>query len=248
MHRSRTLATAEIEYPSADGKPMAETDVHRDWMITNIQRLERLYAGRRVYVSGNLLIYYQEGDPSKCVAPDTFVVKNCRPGRRRIFQIWKEKRTPNFILETTSKKTRHQDSGKKKDIYAKLGVTEYFLYDPLGEWLKPPLQGFRLRDGDYEAIAPDADGSIVSQELGVRFALEDGDLVMVDVRTGERLQSQRELAQQQTQRAEQAEGRAKEAERRLRDEAMARKALEEELARLRESERKPNGAKRKDSK
>jgi len=114
MHGSRTDATVDVEYPSSDGKPMAETDLHRDWMITIIQRLERFFAGRRVYVSGNLLIYYQEGDPTKSVAPDTFVVKNCRPGRREVFQIWKERRTPNFILETTSKTTRREDRGKKK--------------------------------------------------------------------------------------------------------------------------------------
>ncbi len=34
MHRAR-VTTAEIDYPSSDGKPMAETDLHRDWMNTN---------------------------------------------------------------------------------------------------------------------------------------------------------------------------------------------------------------------
>jgi Uma2 family endonuclease len=230
---------------------MAETDLHRDWMITNIERLERFYAGQRVYVSGNLLIYYQEGDPTKSVAPDAFVVKNCKPGRREIFQVWKERRRPNFVLETTSKTTRREDRNKKKLIYAQMGVAEYFLYDPRGDWLKPPLQGFRLRDGVYESIPADADGGITSKELGIRFVLEHGELAMFDAVTGERLQSQREWAQQQTERAEQAEGRAQqaegraqEAERRLSEEAMARQALENELARLRAA-KKTNGQRRK---
>ena len=109
------LKKSKIEYPSSDGKPMAETDAHRNWMIININRLSRHFSGRKVYVSGNLLIYYVEGDARKCVAPDTFVVKNCKPGKRDIFQIWKERRKPNFALETTSKTTRGEDSGEKKE-------------------------------------------------------------------------------------------------------------------------------------
>jgi Uma2 family endonuclease len=261
--------TIEIDYPSSDGKPMAETDLHRDWMITNIQRLERFFAGRRVYVSGNLLIYYVEGDPRKSVAPDAFVVKKCRPGRREIFQIWKEKRRPNFVLETTSKTTRREDKGKKKQVYAALRVGEYFLYDPRGDWLKPPLQGNRLANGVYEPIPPDAEGGVVSQELGIRFVLENGDLAMFDVATGERLLSQAEWALQQHRqanqeklradqekqraeqeklRAEQEKLRAEQAERRANDEAAARQALENELARLRETSKKSNGPKRRNGK
>ena len=122
MQSSRITKPPPIDYPSSDGKPMAETDLHRDWMITNIQRLARFFAGKRVYVSGNLLIYFEKGNPRKSVAPDTFVVKNCKPGRREIFQTWNEGRTPNFILETTSKTTRREDRGKKKTIYAQLNV------------------------------------------------------------------------------------------------------------------------------
>ena len=110
-----TLKKTAIEYPSSDGKPMAETDAHRRWMVTNIDRLERFYSGRKVYVSGNLLIYYVQLDIRKCVAPDAFVVKNCKPGTREIFKIWQERRKPNFVLETTSKTTRKVDSGKKKE-------------------------------------------------------------------------------------------------------------------------------------
>src|ERR1051326_2107323 len=168
MRGSQVNKLAEIEYPSSDGKPMAETDLHRDWMYTVIKRLERFFASQRVYVSGNLLIYYQEGDPRKCIAPDAFVVKNCKPGRRETFLIWREGRIPNFVLETTSKKTRREDKGKKTTIYAQLGVPEYFLYDPRGDWLKPSLQGYQLVNGVYEPIPAENGGSIASHELGDR--------------------------------------------------------------------------------
>lgn len=208
---------------------MAETDLHWDWMVTITQRLKRFYAGQKVYVAGNLLIYYEEGNPYKSVAPETIVVKNCKPGRRDTFLIWKEKRGPNFILETTSKTTRREDKSKKKTTYAQINVAEYFLYDPGGDWLKPPLQGFRLVNGEYEPILPDAEGGIVSRELGVRFVLENGDLAMYELATGKPLLSQEELAKQESQRANEAEQRVK--------------ALEEELSRLRE--KKVNGVRRK---
>jgi Uma2 family endonuclease len=202
MHVGRITKGRDSEYPASDGKPMAETDLHRDWMITIIQRLANFFHSERVYVSGNLLIYYEEGDPRKCVAPDTFVVKDCAPGRRTTFLIWKEKRTPNFVLETTSKKTRREDAGKKKDIYAALRVPEYFLYDPTEDWLKPQrLQGYRLQGAVYEPIVPQADGSLRSSELGVRFALADGELVMFDAATGQRLLSEHEARVVAEQRA-----------------------------------------------
>src|SRR5580704_6213316 len=113
MRGLRAKKVAEIEYPSSDGKPMAETDLHWDWMVTIAQRLKRFFAGRRVYVASDLLIYYEEGNPRKSVAPDAFVVKNCKPGRRDTFLIWREGRTPNFVLETTSKTTRREDANKK---------------------------------------------------------------------------------------------------------------------------------------
>jgi len=124
------------------------------------------------------------------------------------------------VLETTSKTTRREDAGKKNKIYSHLGIGEYFLYDPRGDWLRPRLQGYRLVNGKYAAIPPAADGSILSQELGIRFVLEDGDLVMFDARSGERLLSQEELARK----------------------------LEDELATLRDAAKKPNGERRKNGK
>jgi Uma2 family endonuclease len=215
----------EVVYPESDGKPMAETDVHRDWMVLIIERLKARYRGKRVYVSGNLLIYYEEGNPKKSVAPDVFAVLECEQRRRRTFKVWEEGRGPNFILETTSGKTRREDQGPKPALFAKLRVPEFFLYDPLAEWLKPPLQGFRLNNGHYEPIRPEADGSLISKQLGIRFLLEDGELAMFDVKMGERILSDGE-------RMLEAERQNQEMEKRLAEERAARRKLQEELARL----------------
>jgi hypothetical protein len=38
----------EIDYPTSDGKPMAETDVHRDDMVDVIQMLNSVRPDRRL--------------------------------------------------------------------------------------------------------------------------------------------------------------------------------------------------------
>ena len=93
----------EIFYPETDGKPMAETDTHRDLMIDLIEALKDFFRDDPlVYVSGNLLIYFQEGDPRVCVAPDVFVVKGVAKKRRRIYKVWEEKKAPDFVLELSN--------------------------------------------------------------------------------------------------------------------------------------------------
>src|SRR5439155_17048341 len=188
MNIKRTPAD-EIVYPESDGKPMAETDVHRDWMVQVIQWLQAFFTGQWVYVSGNLLLYYVRGDPKRCVSPDVFVVKDCDPRKRRIYKLWEEGKGPNFALEVTSSKTRAKDRGPKMQLYAQLRIAEYFLYDPLGDWLDPPLQGYRLVGGKYMRLKEQADGGIVSKQLGVTFRLEEGQLALFNTATGERLQT-----------------------------------------------------------
>ena len=51
--------TSNHLYPTSDGKPMAETDRHRQLMFDLIEQLKRHFAGQSdTYVSGNLLLYY----------------------------------------------------------------------------------------------------------------------------------------------------------------------------------------------
>lgn len=254
-----------VEYPSSDGEPMAETDLHRDWMLRLIQRVKRRYRGKRVYVSGNLLIYYREGKPQFCFAPDLFVVKDVEQGNRNVYLVWEEGKVPDFCLETTSKKTRLDDQRYKMQLYSELGIKEYFLFDPTADWLDPPLVGYTLIDEAYVPIEPNAQGKLLSKELGLFFYLEEGELVMEDAAAGvrlldeeegrdlaeEQLDEERLIAQQERRKADDARRRADEehhraeqAEALLAKELAARKALEEELERLRqELDRKPNGKK-----
>ena len=69
MYAPTTKQTVTI-YPESDGKPMAETDIHAQCLIDLRTDLDYNFRVRSdVYVSGNLLIYYVEGNPAKCFAP-----------------------------------------------------------------------------------------------------------------------------------------------------------------------------------
>ena len=72
-----TIPTTQkaIHYPETDAKPMAETDVHIEVLIYLREALrDHFRDDPRVYVAGKMLFYYEEGNPTACVAPDVFVV------------------------------------------------------------------------------------------------------------------------------------------------------------------------------
>ena len=159
---------AAVCYPESDGQPVAETDVHRNVMFELIGMLQAFFrADPHVYISGNLFVYYQEGDPRRVVAPDVFVVLGIPNQLRRIYKLWEEGVVPAVVFELTSRSTRGEDLRSKYDLYERLGVREYFLFDPLGEYLRPPCRGYRLQQGRYRPLAPAEDGSLWSAVLGL---------------------------------------------------------------------------------
>jgi Uma2 family endonuclease len=204
----------EIEYPDSDGKPMAESDTHRDVMADAlIFPLKEYYRQRSdVYVTGNLLLYYQKGNPRVRVAPDVFVVFGVPNRERRTYKLWEEGKAPDVVFEITSKSTRKEDLRDKRYLYEEWGVQEYFLFDPLREYLKPPLQGFRLQRAYFIPLEPqplpDDEWQLESKVLGLLLQTQDSMLRLYDPQTGQCLRTHRE-------------------------EADARRAAEAELARLR---------------
>src|SRR5688572_2751560 len=90
----------QIEYPESDGKPLGETDAHRREILAIIAMLEQYFAANSdVYISGNLMFYYEEGEPSSVVSPDVFVVKGVPKGLRRTYKLWEEKHPPLVVFE-----------------------------------------------------------------------------------------------------------------------------------------------------
>ena len=165
-------------YPTGDGKPMAETDLHQDQMIYIIQALKTFYqSDSDVYVAGNNFLYYEQGNPRAVVSPDGYVVFGVPKRRRNTYMLWKEGGvTPAVVFEVTSKKTKREDVRTKRPLYENvLRVPEYFQFDPTGDYLRPRLQGLRLIEGQYQAILL-IDGRLHSEQLGLDL-VQEGEIV-----------------------------------------------------------------------
>jgi Uma2 family endonuclease len=237
-----TPPTRTVEYPTSDGKPMAETDLHRDVMIEAITTLEDHFAADpRVYVSGNILLYYEEGNSRKSLSPDVLVARGvAKEPRREYYLVWREGKVPDVVLEVTSKKTRRNDQGKKLVLYRDvLRVPEYFQFDPRDEYLKPPLQGYRLARGQYLPIAAVA-GRLPSAVLGLHLERDGTWLRFYDPAAGrylltraERVEAERLQKVAECQRADAADQRADAADQRADAQRQRAERAEAELERLR---------------
>jgi Uma2 family endonuclease len=164
---------------------MAETDIHRDLMMDFIWMLKQHFRDRNdVYVSGNLLMYYEKGEPRKSISPDVFVVFGIEKKERLNYLTWEEGHTPDFVLEIASRRTYRKDIGPKKELYASvLGVKEYFIYDPLGQ-IVPSFIGYSLIEGIYRELEF-AGGRLPSEILDLELGEQDGRLGLYNPNTAQ---------------------------------------------------------------
>ncbi|MDE0025019.1 MAG: Uma2 family endonuclease [Spirochaetaceae bacterium] len=231
---SSMAAPVVVEYPDSDGKPVAESDFQLNYLVYAREGLRVHFRDRRkrndVYVAGNLLIYYEEGNPRASVAPDVFVVLGVPNHDRRIYQVWHEGRVPDFVLEITSRSTWAEDQGSKRELYRRLGVAEYWQYDPTGDYLEPVLRGQRLTGGAYVPMAPRRTAgrlpALASGVLGLELHVTKDGLRFHDPVTGEYLPSH---AEAEARAAAEAQARTA-AEARAAAEAQARAAAETRIA------------------
>ncbi|CAK0744910.1 Uma2 family endonuclease [Gammaproteobacteria bacterium] len=237
-----------IDYPDSDGQPMAESDFQRDPLIYAVESLRLHFLDRKnYYVSGDMFIYYEKGNPKAVVAPDVFVVIGAGQHKRFSYKLWEEPKGPDFIMEITSHSTHTEDQGKKRSLYASLGVNEYWQYDPTSDYLKPELQGLRLAGGNYWPLPgrrlPEGGRLIYSPVLDLELRLSDGEFRFYDPTTGKKLRSHADAeldCQSAEARAEQEAAQRQAAEARAKQEAAQRQAAEaraeQVMARLRAAE------------
>ncbi|MCS6849999.1 MAG: Uma2 family endonuclease [Gemmataceae bacterium] len=158
----------KVELLEEDGEPL-ESSWHRACMNLLIECVEWHLRGREdFYVGGNQFIYYDEEQARMLHyrGPDFYFVEG-RPHSppRRYWVVWQEGgRYPDVIIELSSPKTTKEDHTTKKDIYERVFRTyEYYCYDPDTQ----KLEGWRLVDGRYVELTPDAQGRLECKKLGL---------------------------------------------------------------------------------
>lgn len=246
---SSTQPQTALEQAAADGvvmppcdlwsdEPPLESTLHLQQLILLLTCLEWLWQDRDdFFAAGNLTVYYstRKRTTEKFRGPDFFVVLGTEKRPRRSWMVWEEDGMyPNVIVELLSDSTAQTDRGLKKDLYQNTFRTpDYFWFHP--ETLE--FQGFYLVRGRYEALEPNDQGWLWSEELGLylgihnrqlRFFTPEGTLVptpeeVARVET-QRAQTEAQRAEAEAQRAE-AEAQRAEAERQ-RSERMAAKLRE----------------------
>src|SRR5687767_12952333 len=118
-------------YPDSDGRPMGDTDFHSRALMWLWQALLDFFSTRPdVYVACNLLFYFERGNPSGRRDPDILVARGVGNHLRRSFRVWEENALPCTLFEIASFGTWQDDLYEKRHLYARLGVMEYFLFDP----------------------------------------------------------------------------------------------------------------------
>ena len=207
-------ATSKIIYPSSDGEPLAETQQHVLAILMSLALLRLYLQEQQAVVFADQYLYYIEGNPRARVAPDVMVVFDIEKRLYPNYKIWEGQQTPAIIFEVTSAGTKETDWNFKKTLYEQLGVTEYWLFDPYGEWITEQLQGYRVNeDGVYKPIRDNC-----SEVLQLKLQAEAYLIGFYRLDNGEKLLTPEELysanlaanqrVEQETQRAEQEKARA----------------------------------------
>lgn len=212
--------TWDPNYPDCDGRFMGDTDYHSLAMTLLRQGLEDYFADvPDVYVGMNLVLYFQHGDPSQRRDPDILVAKGVAGKHpRRSFRVWEEQTFPRTLMEIVSEGTVDVDLGEKRLQYERYRIPEYFLFDPERKYMEPPLRGFRLTRGRYLELTPADDGSLISEELGLRLVPEGEILRLIDLKTGKPVLTRSEQAEQAREQVRIERRRARAARRRAAEE------------------------------
>lgn len=224
-------------------EPLAHDRHHREQDYCCAVLLAR-FAGPECYVTRDLWLLMDPANPADKLLPDLVVALGVPDALRGDYDPVAEGKPPDLLAEFLSKESLAADMAGKSRRYAELGVREYWVFNPWGEFAAPRIQGWALRGlQPPEPLPLEADGSVASRVLPVRFAVREDLLEILDAATGESLsplraqalrierETRARLLAEDLARRE-AEARHQEAAAR-RQEAETRHALEQEVERLR---------------
>ncbi len=189
------LTEDEFLHPQ-EGFHLPNSTIHDQIAGTVKDLLTRRYAhDPTVGVFRDLIIKWDVDLGDHC--PDTFVAFGMRDKQenRTEFTVTLEGTRPALIVEVVSPRYRKTDREIKVLQYAQARVQEYVIFDRRRQRgiLLEEVLGYRLVGEAYQPISPDDEGRIFCATVGVWIGLEDGQVVMVDGATGQRLLTSQEL-------------------------------------------------------
>ena len=170
--RARVVAMLPAEVPWELMPP--EGDSHREAKEQATGTLGEFFrrAGRRIYISSELAVFYP-GEPR--FSPDVFAVLDVDSHQRTKWVVADEGRGLDLVIEVHYAGDRAKDYQTNVERYARLGITEYFIFDRAALDLRGhrllPAQG--KKPGVYRPILPQG-GRWASTVLGLDLAIDGG--------------------------------------------------------------------------
>ena len=227
--RTQPAVPDDVHYPDSDGHFLPDNPLQAH-AVVNLrfalhQHFEKV---QNVVLEGDMFLYYEEGNPAASIAPDIYVVLNHDLGKRSVYKFWEEGKPPDFALEVISPSSKLRNSQDKRALYARLGIGEYFLFQPDPEERGQRLVGYRLWDQGYDELPAEQDGAVCSKALGVSLRVEGANLRLRSLATGRDYP----WMEEHSRIVEAAEARADAAQARADTEAETRRQLEMRNAEL----------------
>ncbi len=186
-----------LEYPDSDGRFLPENPLQANAIVELRSNLKQHFRDRpNVVVEGDMFLYYEKGQADerlvrgkrvgKFVAPDVIVVLDHDLGGRGTYKLWEEGKPPDFALEVISPSSEVRNRETKRDLYERIGIGEYFVFQPDTTRAGPRLVGYELKKRGYERLGPQVGlpGSVRSDVLEVSLRPEGALLRMRDLRSG----------------------------------------------------------------
>ncbi len=165
--------------------------------LNDISHLLKRYLDGRpgMFMSGGGYVMYNRDNGYDRVAPEFYIAFDVDVDFIRAhlpnFWIWEIGKAPDFVLEMATPSTAEYDLGAKRDLYARLGIAEYWRLDYTGgDLYGDPLVGERLVDGEYAAYPRRErdDGAVTAHsellDLDICW-LGDGAFDVLDPATGQ---------------------------------------------------------------
>ncbi|MFT5432636.1 MAG: Uma2 family endonuclease [Myxococcota bacterium] len=154
---------------------MPEGDRHGRPIALITDALKRHFGnrGREAYIGSDFMVYYPS---EQCFAPDVLVVLEAGAHQRDSWNVSKEGKGLDLVIEVLVGGNRRKDLERNVDRYARLGIVEYFVFEPVAA----RLHAFRLPEdgGVYERVVPQH-GRYPCQLLGFDLTVVDNHLRFV---------------------------------------------------------------------
>ena len=238
----------EIDYAALDFDPDV-AEVPEDHMEQNreinevvgllVAHFADFHRRPDVFIDNDTNVCYDPRNLNVRVAPDVYLAfgvdaEAIRP--RKLYLPWEVGKPPDWVLEVASETTRRVDTQRKPGIYQRIGVPEYWRFDPTGgRYYGEPLYGLRLAGGEYQPIelTTEPDGILkgYSEILQLSLAWDEGWPRLYNPAANAYLENWRQMRESLTAERDAAEDRAADAEIRA-------NAAQGEIRRLREQLRR----------